>query len=111
MDASELLAKAGDQLGVHRVFGEPIERDGTVVIPVATVMGGGGGGMAPGDEGSGGGFGVWTRGIGVYTIRDGHVRFVPALDAVALGFIGLVLARTLARLFRKQRRRHRRREH
>lgn len=110
MDVDELLSRAGDQVGVHRVFGEPIERDGITVIPVAVVMGGGGGGSGPeGPEGgTGGGFGVWARAIGAYEIRDDRLRFVPAVDVVALGVLGLALTRTFSatlRWFRRQRRR------
>jgi uncharacterized spore protein YtfJ len=111
MNIDELLSQAGDQVGVHRVFGEPIERDGVVVVPVAMVMGGGGGGMAPDEQGAGGGFGVWARGIGAYEIRDGRLRFVPAVDVVALGVLAVVATRTLSgaarRLRRHLRRRHR----
>lgn len=101
MTRDELLAKAVDQLGVRRVFGEPIERDGILVIPVAVAAGGGGGGSGcgPNDEGSGsgGGFGGFVRAIGVYVIREGQVRFVPAVDAVALAGIVWLVARTLTR--------------
>ncbi len=104
MNPEEILAKAGDVLGVRRVFGEPIERDGVLVIPVAVAVGGGGGGSGPDDQGTGGGFGGIVRGIGVYAIRDGEVRFVPAVDAVALSVIALLLARTLTRGVRRHRR-------
>jgi uncharacterized spore protein YtfJ len=107
MTPEEVIAKAGDQLGVRRVFGEPIERDGIVVIPVAVAIGGGGGGSGPDDQGAGGGFGGLVRGIGVYAIQDGRVRFVPAIDAVALAVIGTVFARTLAHALRRRRDRRR----
>ncbi len=73
MTPDELLARAGDQLSVRRVFGEPIEHDGVLVIPVAVAVGGGGGGAGPDDQGAGGGFGGIVRGIGAYSIRDGQV--------------------------------------
>ena len=104
MTPEELLAKAGDQLSVRRVFGEPIERDGIVVIPVAVVIGGGGGGTGPNGQGTGGGFGGIVRGIGAYAIHDGQVRFIPALDTVALAAITLLFARTLTRALRRRRR-------
>lgn len=106
MDIDELLGRTGDHVSVRRVFGEPIERDGVVVVPVAVVMGGGGGGTAP-EEGSGGGFGVWARAIGAYEIRDGRVRFVPAVDVVALAVVGLAFGRLLTGALRKARRRRR----
>ena len=110
MDVDELLSRAGEQVGVHRVFGEPIERDGVTVIPVAAVMGGGGGGSGPeGPEGgTGGGFGVWARAIGAYEIRDGRVRFVPAVDIVTLAMLGLALTRTFSAVLRRRARRRKR---
>jgi len=102
MTPDELIARATDHLNVRRVFGEPIERDGTVVIPVAVALGGGGGGTAPDDQGVGGGFGGIVRGIGVYTIRDGRVRYIPAIDIVPLTALALLLARTLTRALRRQ---------
>lgn len=111
MDVNELLSRAGAQVGVHRVFGEPIERDGITVVPVAVVMGGGGGGGGTGPKspegGAGGGFGVWARGIGAYEIRDDRLRFVPAVDVVALGVLGLALTRTFSSVRRRIRRRRR----
>jgi uncharacterized spore protein YtfJ len=103
MTPEELIAKAGDHLSVRRVFGEPIERDGVVVIPVAVAVGGGGGGTGPDDQGTGGGFGGIVRGIGVYAIHDEQVRFIPAVDTVALAAIFLLVARTLTRAVRRRR--------
>jgi uncharacterized spore protein YtfJ len=100
MSPDELLEKAADALGVRRVFGEPVERDGVLVIPVAVAVGGGGGGTAPEGQGEGGGFGGLVRAIGVYELREGRVRFVPALDVTALAVIALVAARGVARALR-----------
>lgn len=91
MTPDDILTRIGDQLGIRRVFGEPIERDGIVVIPVAVAIGGGGGGTGPTDQGSGGGFGGVVRGIGVYTIANQQVRFVPAVDTTALAALGVLL--------------------
>jgi uncharacterized spore protein YtfJ len=87
------------------VFGEPIERDGISVIPVAVAIGGGGGGVGPDDQGSGGGYWGVVRGIGVYAIRDGQVRFIPAIDTVALAVVFLFFSRALARATAGPRRR------
>ncbi|HKC73534.1 MAG TPA: spore germination protein GerW family protein [Chloroflexota bacterium] len=68
---------------VKRVFGEPYEKDGMTIIPVAAVAGGAGGGSGPdpqGNAGAGGGFGVAARPVGVYVIQDGQVRWEPAFD-------------------------------
>ncbi len=63
MDIQQLLGRATDSVTVKRVFGEPIERDGALLVPVARVRGvvGGGGDGEPDAEGSGGGFGFTAR--------------------------------------------------
>jgi uncharacterized spore protein YtfJ len=83
MKVDELFALAKDSISVRRVFAEPVEKDGVTVIAVATVGGGGGGGGGKdkdGQEGEGGGFGIGAKPAGVYTIKDGKVRWVPAVD-------------------------------
>ena len=81
MDIEALLDHAKDTITVKRVFGDPIERNDVLVIPVALIVGGGGGGRSedrpdrPGKE-SGGGFGVWARPIGVYVVRGDRVLFI-----------------------------------
>jgi len=74
-----------------QVFGEPIERDGTIYLPAAKVRGGGGGG---GDnEGNGGaGFGLTAKPAGVYVIRDGDAIWRPALDINRIVLGGQVVA-------------------
>jgi len=60
MELQEIMGQARDAITVKRVFGDPIERDGTMIIPVARVMGGSGFGSgqanmppgATGDEGA-----------------------------------------------------------
>jgi uncharacterized spore protein YtfJ len=106
MTPDDILTRVGDQLGIRRVFGEPVERDGTVVIPVAVTIGGGGGGSGPDEQGSGGGFGGMVRGIGVYSIANGQVRFIPAIDTTALAALGVVLVGIVLRA--RGRRSHRR---
>jgi uncharacterized spore protein YtfJ len=44
MDVEKLLSRITDDLTPKRVFGEPIERDGVMLVPVARVRGGAGGG-------------------------------------------------------------------
>lgn len=90
MTPEEILERVGDQVGVRRVFGTPVEHDGVLVVPVAVAIGGGGGGTD--GDGGGSGFGGMVRGIGVYAIRDGRVRFVPAFDTTALAALGVLLA-------------------
>lgn len=83
MDVQEVLNHSRDALTVGRVFGEPIERNGVTVIPVAQVMGGGGGGAGgQGEEkqGSGVGFGVRAIPAGIYLIKGDDVEWKPSVD-------------------------------
>lgn len=121
MDAQTLLQRVSESLSVHRAFGDPVERDGCVVIPVAFVAGGGGGGegqlppsdrssdaaaereRAPSDHdpqpgvpvGSGGGLGgvVWP--MGVYVVRGDNVTWKPAVQPVLLALVGVGLLRLI----------------
>lgn len=87
MDLDSMTGVIRDALTVRRVFGEPYERNGVTVIPVAAVRGGGGGGKGErehpsGDEeeGEGGGFGLVAKPVGVYVIHGDEVSWQPALD-------------------------------
>ena len=120
MEPKSLLAQARDMMTVRQVYGEPIERDGMTVIPVAKVMGGGGGGsssgtpdVAGGDiaaEGNGGanaggGFGFRAVPAGTYVINDGNVSWQPALDlnrvilgGQVAGIVLLLVIRSIVRV-------------
>lgn len=104
MDVERLLGKASEELSARRAFGPAIERDGTLIIPVAWVAGGGGGGAGSpeaenGDEtGSGGGFGGVTWPLGVYVVKEGKVRWVPAVDATRVVLAGLGIFRAVVKM-------------
>lgn len=90
----ELLGGVRDALSVKRVYGDPYEKDGVTFIPAASVGGGGGGGGGgdeDGNSGSGGGFGLGGRPVGAYVIKDGNVRWEPAIDVTRLAVMGQVL--------------------
>jgi uncharacterized spore protein YtfJ len=79
-DVDELLRGAQDSIAAKRAYGEPVERDGTTVIPAASVRGGGGGG-GDNENNGGGGFGLMARPVGAYVIKpDGEVSWKPAID-------------------------------
>jgi len=83
MDVNTFVTTAQDALTVRRVYAEPIERDGVTVIPAARVSGGGGGGNGyepDGPQGDGGGFAMSARPAGAFVVKDGTVRWVPAID-------------------------------
>src|SRR5688572_18410393 len=100
MSMFDMLKQASNTMAVRQVFGEPYERDGVTIIPVARVMGGGGGGAGTGSNdgeqggGEGGGFGLAAAPAGVYVIQNGQVRWEPALDInrIVVGGQILVLA-------------------
>jgi uncharacterized spore protein YtfJ len=80
---NQVIEQARDAITVRRVYGDPIERDGTIVIPAAAVSGGAGGGGGTdtdGNAGGGSGFGLHARPVGAFVIRDGNVHWEPAVD-------------------------------
>jgi uncharacterized spore protein YtfJ len=85
-----LLDKAQDAMRVSRVFGEPYEKDGAMIIPVAAVRGGGGGGGDAREEhaGEGGGFGLSARPVGVYVVRGGETSWKPSVDVNRIAALG-----------------------
>jgi uncharacterized spore protein YtfJ len=109
MDMEKMAASVRDMLTVRRVFGEPYERDGVMVIPVATIVGGAGGGKGEREqagggeqEGEGGGFGLIAKPAGVYVIQGDQVRWQPSVDVnriVAGGQLVAVVALLVVRRF------------
>jgi uncharacterized spore protein YtfJ len=107
MKVDQLVATAREAMSVRRVYGEPFEKDGVTLIAGARVSGGAGGGGGQdqnGQEGEGGGFGVQARPIGAYVIKDGQVRWMPAVDVnrviAMLGSVLMVFFVTRARIVR-----------
>lgn len=127
MDVQELIGKVGQNLSVSRAFGTAYEKDGTLVIPVAFVAGGGGGGEGTSgsstsdasddveseyddtpaegaSSGTGGGFGGVVMPAGVYVMKDEQVRWVPAVNANLVIIVAFLTLRMIARARRKARR-------
>ena len=105
MKVAELVTSVRDAITVTRVFAEPYEKDGVTVIAAAIVVGGAGGGGGHderGQEGEGGGFGVVARPAGAYVIKDGTVRWRPAVDVnrlvAAIGTVAIAYLFTRARI-------------
>jgi len=106
-EAAGLVEKLAERLGAHArastIYGEPIDRDGVTVIPVARAMWGFGGGAGRDDEqqvGSGGGGGMRISPVGYIEIKDGETAYRPIFKppviamAAAVGMaLGLVIAR------------------
>ena len=107
--ANTLLKRIGETVGERAqaatVFGEPVEREGITVIPVAKARFGfgGGGGAGPGEEGGGGGGGggAMVSPVGYIEVRDGDAQFrriSTPVDLLALVAAAALAARALAQL-------------
>jgi uncharacterized spore protein YtfJ len=106
--AEALLKRIGETVGeranVSTVFGEPVERQGITVIPVARARfgfgGGGGAGTHETGEGSGGGGGggggALVSPVGYIEVHDGTAQFKRISGPTDL--LGLVAAASLAAL-------------
>jgi uncharacterized spore protein YtfJ len=109
--ATELLDQIGERVGrsaqVSTIFGEPFEREGVTVIPVAKARfgfgGGGGSGSRERDEGSGGGGGGagYVSPVGYIEVRPNGAEFKrisTRADLLALAVSASLAALTLKRL-------------
>lgn len=91
---SSFIEGLAHQLGItanaKHIYGEPVERDGVTVVPVAQAaygFGGGSGKKKKGElagEGSGGGGGAMLIPVGYIEIKNGQTRFRPTRDPLAL---------------------------
>ena len=106
-----MAEKLGAVARAATVFGEPVEREGITVIPVAKARWGFGGGAGQvkekGDdrkheEGAGGGGGVQVTPVGFIEIRNDAATFRPIRNVsfgwiVAGSILGLILLRGTAK--------------
>ncbi len=111
---SALFERIGARFGAATVFGDPVEREGVTVVPVASVRlaGGGGAGADPAkrQEGEGAG-GVGTMSAAGYIeLKDGRSRFVPIVHPARMLTLLCLTALTALAIMRppQLRRRHRR---
>jgi uncharacterized spore protein YtfJ len=119
--AASFVERIAARLGLHAsasaVFGDPVDRDGVTVIPVAKIRWGFGGGSGRGvegdsetgdmGEGAGAGGGVMASPLGYIEIQDGQATFHRIKDPASLvplviagAFAGWLTLRGLARLLR-----------
>jgi uncharacterized spore protein YtfJ len=112
MEVSELLDKTRGDISARRVFGEAVQQGDAIVIPAAKVSGGAGGGegKGPAEQGSGtgSGFGLSAKPAGAFIIRQGQVRWQPAVDVnrIIMGgqivaIVGLLVLGTVLRARRR----------
>jgi uncharacterized spore protein YtfJ len=105
MDVDTMLTGVRDAMKAQVVYGDPIERNGTLVVPAAKIRGGGGGGSDT-DQNGGGGFGLTAKPAGAWIIRGDEVTWQPALDMnrVILGgqIVAIVAFLALRAIFRRR---------
>jgi uncharacterized spore protein YtfJ len=106
-DATGLVEQLAERLGAQArastIYGEPIDRDGVTIIPVARAIWGFGGGAGRDEEqqvGSGGGGGMMVSPVGYIEISEGGSTYRPifkppvvALAAVVGMALGLLMSR------------------
>jgi uncharacterized spore protein YtfJ len=108
---NELLERVGQTVGeraqASTIFGEPVEREGVTVVPVAKARfgfgGGGGSGTRDGGEGSGrgGGGGLAVSPVGYIEVRDRSSEFkrisspIDLLALVTAASVALIAVRRL----------------
>src|SRR5262245_3265952 len=117
--AAEVLERLAERLGgkasVSAVFGEPVERAGITIIPVAKVGFGFGAGTgraskeAEISQGGGGGGGASATPVGYIEIKDGNAVFKPIRDPLvdvvvplAALVAGFAAPRMMRRLLRRR---------
>jgi uncharacterized spore protein YtfJ len=112
----KVAERLGGSAGVKAIYGEPIERDGVTIVPVARVLwgfgtgSGSGSGSQGGGSGEGGGGGVSATPLGFVEIREGRAEFQPidvrpplwavALVILAAGLTSALALRGLRRILR-----------
>lgn len=130
MQISQTLRRIGNMAHVRQVFGEPVQHEGVLVIPVASVWGTGGVGAGTGkgdrkgraefsstgvdSEGIGTGFLTRARPLGVYLVAGGRAHWHPVVDlnriilgstaiagSQAVAVVGLVMLRSVLRRRRR----------
>jgi uncharacterized spore protein YtfJ len=105
-----VLDRIGLNAGAKAVFGEPIEKHGRTVIPVAqTIIGTGGGGGDSEEAGSGvgAGGGALTRPLGFIEITAEQTEFVPLrrpwqdpVVIISAAFAAYLSAKAVSKLLR-----------
>jgi uncharacterized spore protein YtfJ len=107
MDAATVLEQTRQIFDARQVIGVPYEKNGTTVLPVVSIRGGGGGGVdsTPGKAGGmGGGIGLNAHPVGAYIIKGERVSWLPAVDvnrivlgAQVVAVVALVAVRSIVR--------------
>ena len=90
-----IVERMQERFSAQIVYGDPIEKDGTVLLPAAWVAGGGGFGSdtreGSDSRGEGGGFGLFARPAGSWVVTSEGAHWVPAIDLTAILVVGSFL--------------------
>ncbi len=83
-----MAERLGVAAGAATIFGDPVERDGLTVIPVAKARWGfgGGAGHRKDEDGAGGGGGMQVTPVGFIELKNGAAEFRP-IRTVSLNWI------------------------
>jgi uncharacterized spore protein YtfJ len=83
-----LAERLGATARAATIFGDPVERDGVTVIPVAKARWGfgGGAGKRRDEDGAGGGGGIQVTPVGFIELRNGESQFRPIRN-VSFGWL------------------------
>jgi len=93
MRVMDVVNEAKGAMRASEVFGTPYEKNGITVIPAAKIAGGaGGGGDQQNPQAGGAGFGVSSRPVGAFVIKNGEVSWQPALDLNRVILMGQIVA-------------------
>jgi uncharacterized spore protein YtfJ len=109
--ATEFISSIAEKLGAATraatIFGDPVERDGITVIPVARARWGfgGGAGSRKDEDGAGGGGGAQVTPVGFIELKNGAAEFRPIRTIslpwmIAGGLATLLLLRRILRAAR-----------
>jgi len=100
-EALSRLSRIDEKATVRTVFGEPIQKNGRIIIPVAKVaygFGFGGGRNVEkeqqeeeSNEGAGGGGGVWVRPVAILEVNERETRIRPIVDVTRVAVAGMLL--------------------
>jgi uncharacterized spore protein YtfJ len=76
----KIIDRVREGVSGRAIFGEPYERNGVTLLPMAKVRGGGGGGADAEDGPGGGGMGIDAKPAGAFVIKGENVSWMPAVD-------------------------------
>ena len=107
MNIEDVVSGAEGLATARTVYGEVFEKNGTMILPAAKIMGGAGGGEGEDEQhqqGKGTGFGIRAKPTGVFVIRDDGVTWKPAIDwnriifgGQAVALVALLTIRTIVK--------------